>query len=72
MAVCKGLAGYLSMLDDNFTFVPNDVIVPGILEVGDVSDVAASLAPWPLLLESLVDGKNQILTDTAPRRDLDR
>ena len=72
MVVRKGLAAYLSVLDDNFTYVPNDVIVPGILEVGDVSDVAASLAPRPLLLESLVDGKDRVVPGAALEREFAR
>ena len=45
VAVQGGLVSYLSVLDDNFAYVPQDVIVPGILEVGDVADVASALAP---------------------------
>ena len=54
------------MLEDQFAYVPNDVIVPGILEVADVADIAAALAPRPLLVESFVDGRNRV----APQAEL--
>jgi len=38
-----------------------DVIVPGILEAGDVADVASGLAPRPLLLQGLVDGRDRLV-----------
>jgi cephalosporin-C deacetylase-like acetyl esterase len=49
VAVRHGLASYLSILDDQFAYVPNDIIVPSILEVGDINDIAAALAPRALL-----------------------
>jgi hypothetical protein len=52
------LAGYLSVLEELFCYVPHDAIVPGALTAGDLCDVAAALAPLPLLLEGLVDGRN--------------
>src|SRR5262249_20490505 len=54
-----GLAGYQSLLDSPFCYVPHDVIVPGVLTAGDVSDVAAVLAPLPVRMEALVDGLNR-------------
>jgi dienelactone hydrolase len=59
VAIQGGLVSYLSVLNDAFAHVPQDVIVPGILEAGDVADVASALAPRPLLLQGLVDGRNQ-------------
>ncbi|MFQ6040596.1 MAG: hypothetical protein ACE5PV_07045 [Candidatus Poribacteria bacterium] len=57
--VARGmLAGYQSVLCDRFCYVPHDVIVPGALAAGDLCDVAATLAPRPLRLEALVDGRN--------------
>lgn len=56
IAVCGGLLSLSSILDSNFAYVPQDVIVPDILEVADVPDVAAAFAPRPLLLEGMVDG----------------
>lgn len=59
IAVRGGLASYLSILDDAFTYVPGDIVVPGILEVGDISDIVAALSPRATLFESLVDGRNR-------------
>jgi len=57
--VARGMiAGYQSVLRDRFCYIPYDVIVPGALTAGDLCDVAAVLAPRPLRLEALVDGRN--------------
>jgi hypothetical protein len=53
-----GLTGYQSILESPFCYVPHDVIVPGVLKAGDLCDVAAALAPRPLRLTELVDGRN--------------
>jgi hypothetical protein len=63
--VRRGLVAYLSILDDQFAYIPNDIIVPGILEVADVSDIAAALNPRHLLLEGLVDGRNRLVPEAA-------
>jgi dienelactone hydrolase len=67
VAARGGLAGYLALLQDNFAYVPNDAIVPGILEKGDVADAVAAVAPRPVLLEAMVDGRNRVVPDTALR-----
>lgn len=59
IAVRGGLASYLSLLEYPFVYVPGDVIIPGIVEAGDLSDVMAVLAPRATLFESLVDGRNR-------------
>ena len=57
--VARGMiAGYQSVLRDRFCYIPYDAIVPGALTSGDLCDVAAVLAPRPLRLEALVDGRN--------------
>ena len=61
IAARRGLAAYSSVLEDQFAYVPNDIVVPGILEVADVADVAAALAPRPLLVENFVDGRNRVV-----------
>jgi hypothetical protein len=61
IAVRGGLASYFSLLDDSFTYVPGDIIVPGILEAGDIGDVVAALAPRSTLFESWVDGRNRLV-----------
>jgi hypothetical protein len=67
VAARGSLVGYASVLEDNFAYVPNDVIVPGILEVADLADVAAALSPRPLLLEGTVDGRNRRVGDSDLR-----
>jgi len=71
VAVQNGLVSYLSILDDRFVYVPLDIIIPSILEVGDLPDIAAALAPRPLLLEGLVDGRNRSLPEDLLRQQLE-
>jgi hypothetical protein len=68
VAVRGSLAGYLSVLGDAYCYVPHDAIVPGALTAGDLCDVAAALAPCPLRLEGLVDGRNCRLPETDVKR----
>jgi hypothetical protein len=68
VAVRGTLAGYLSVLRDAYCYVPHDAIVPGALTAGDLCDIAAALAPRPLWLEGLVDGRNCLLAETEVRR----
>jgi hypothetical protein len=65
VAVKRGLISYLSILEDHFAYVPLDTAVPGILEVGDLTDLAASLSPRPLYLDTLVDGRNRLIPETV-------
>lgn len=60
VAARGGLASFLSVLEDRFCHAPQDVIVPGILEVADVADIVAALNARPVLLERFVDGRNRI------------
>jgi hypothetical protein len=69
VAVHRGLASYRSILEDNFAYVPADIIVPGILEAGDIADVAAALAPTPVVLDEMVDGRNRLVP--GARRGID-
>ena len=62
VATRRGLASFLSVLDDRFLYVPLDVIVPGILDAGDLPDIAALIAPRPVLVQAAVDGRNRPLT----------
>jgi hypothetical protein len=62
------LAGYLSVLGDVYCYVPHDAIVPGALAAGDLCDVAAALAPCPLRIEGLVDGRNCRLQNAEVQR----
>jgi len=62
--VARGVfAGYQSVLRDRFCYIPHDVVVPGALTAGDLCDVAAALAPRPLRLEKLVDGRNCVMSE---------
>jgi cephalosporin-C deacetylase-like acetyl esterase len=58
VAARGGLAGYLSVLEDAFTYTPMDVIGWGILKTGDIADIAAALVPRPVMLANLVGGRN--------------
>jgi dienelactone hydrolase len=70
IAVNGGLASYESVLDDAFTYVPADATVPGFLEAGDLVDIEAALAPKPVLLENLIDGKNRLVPESDLRSQL--
>jgi hypothetical protein len=61
-ATRRGLASFVSVLEDRFTHVPMDVIVPGILEAGDLPEIAAAIAPRAVLIQASVDGRNRPLT----------
>jgi len=63
-----GLAGYLTVLEEPFTYVPIEDIVRGILKVGDIADIAAALAPRALLVEGAVNGRNIRLEEAQARR----
>jgi hypothetical protein len=65
VAVRRGLVSYQSILEDRFSYVPFDVIVPGALETGDLAELAAALAPRPVILESLIDGRNRVVPESA-------
>jgi cephalosporin-C deacetylase-like acetyl esterase len=71
VAVRSGLVSYFSILGDRFAYVPQDIVVPGILQWGDLPDVAAALAPRPLLLEGLVDGRNRLVAESLLRQQLE-
>jgi hypothetical protein len=60
VAARGGLASFLSVLEDRFCHLPQDVFVPGILEVADLADIVAALNSRPVLLEAFVDGRNKI------------
>ena len=54
----RTIAGYQAILRDTFCYVPHDCLVFDALGAGDLAEVAAALAPRPLRLEALVDGRN--------------
>lgn len=61
--VHRGLSDYHSVLEGPFCYLPHDVVVPGILTIGDLSDVVAALGPRALRMEELVDGLNRPVPD---------
>jgi hypothetical protein len=61
VAARGGLISFRSVLEDRFCSVPQDVIVPGILEVADVADILTALGSRPILAEGFVDGRNRIV-----------
>ena len=54
-----GLVSFKSVLEDRFCHIPQDVIVPGILEVTDLGEIVALIAPRPVFLKDLVNGINK-------------
>lgn len=54
-----GLTGFHDVLASPFCYLPHDVVIPGVLTTGDLCDVAAAIAPRPLRLNGLVNGRNQ-------------
>jgi len=47
---------FRSVLDSSFVQIPHESIVPGVLRVGDLSDLAATLAPRTVAIHDGVDG----------------
>ena len=54
-----GLISFSSIMESPFCYVPHDCIVPEILAVADLGDIAAAAAPVPLRIEAPVDGRNR-------------
>jgi hypothetical protein len=66
-----GLAGFGTLLQSPFCYVPHDALIPGALTLGDLDDVAAALAPTPLRLEGLVDSLNREVSADAMAKTLE-
>jgi dienelactone hydrolase len=60
IALRGGLVSFLSVLEDRFCHVPQDVIVPAVLEAADVADIIAAQGSRPFLVERFVDGRNRV------------
>jgi dienelactone hydrolase len=67
VAISNGLVSYSSILDDAFAYIPADAIVPGFLDVADLCDVEAALAPRPLLIEDTIDSRNRVISEERMR-----
>ena len=55
------LSGFLDAVTSPYVYIPHDVVVPGVLTKGDLTDLAAALAPCPMRLDGVVDGLNRTL-----------
>ena len=66
VAARGGLAGYLTVLENAFTYVSFEDIILGLLKVGDISDIVAALAPRPTLIEAAVNGRNVRVSQGEP------
>lgn len=63
-----GLGEFRSVLTNQIVFIPHDVLVPGMVNAGDMCDLAAAVAPRPLRLAALVDQFNQSLPADAAQQ----
>jgi dienelactone hydrolase len=70
VGVRGGLVSFLSVLKDRFCYMPQDIVVPDILESADLVDVIAALSPRPMVLEGLVDGRNRLLSSAELEEEL--
>lgn len=67
---CRGgLISFSSVLEDNFCQIPQDVIVPGFLEVTDIENIVKTIAPRPVLLAELVNGLNKKVSLTLMEKE---
>ena len=64
----RGLVAFEATLASHFCYIPHDTVVPGAMTAGDLCDVAAALAPRPLRLEGLVDGRNRSVAEAELSR----
>lgn len=69
VACSGGLVSFLSVLEHRFCQVPQDVIVPGMLEVTDLGEIAASIAPRAVFLQRMVDGLNKRVPVSAVEKE---
>lgn len=60
-ATTGGLVSFESLLESNFVHVPQEVIVPGWLEAGDLRGVAGAVSPKPVARSRVVDGRNRLV-----------
>ena len=65
VATRGGLVSFASALEDRFCYIPLDAVVPGILEVTDLPDVAAALKPRAVMQQAQVDGRNRAVAGAA-------
>jgi dienelactone hydrolase len=61
-----GLGSFRSVLESQFVHIPHDIVVPGVLTIGDLPDVAGVLAPSAQRSVANVDGLNRRISDDGP------
>lgn len=64
-----GLTGFAALLDGPACHVVMDAVVPRATQAGDLADVVAVLAPRPVRLEAVVDGRNRLADQPRLERD---
>lgn len=64
-----GLVSIRSVLDSQFVYLPHDVVVPGAMTAGDLSDLGAAIAPRRLRIDAPVTGLNQRATAEAIQKE---
>jgi hypothetical protein len=66
--VHRGLSDYASVFETPFVYLPHEAVVPGIMAIGDLSDLTAALAPRAVWIDGAVDGLNRAVNDEELRR----
>ncbi|MDA0588854.1 MAG: hypothetical protein O3C17_12660 [Planctomycetota bacterium] len=64
-----GLVSIRSVLDSQFVYLPHDVVIPGAMTAGDLSDLGAAIAPRRLRIDAPVTGLNQRATAEAIQKE---
>lgn len=64
-----GLVSFRSVLESQFVWMPHDCVVPGGILTGDISSLAAAIAPRSLRVEALVTGENRRADAQLQKRD---
>ncbi len=67
VATRRSLASVESIFEDPFVYLPAYVIVPGMLEAGDLGDIADSLPSTPMLHEEPVNARNRAVGPDSGR-----
>ncbi|MDP6039991.1 MAG: acetylxylan esterase [Candidatus Latescibacteria bacterium] len=67
--VARGLfAEFKSVLNNTYCYLPHDAVIPGAVTTGDLCDITTALAPCPLRMENLIDGRNCPLSPETAQR----
>ena len=56
-----GLVSFADVLKSQFVHIPHDVVIPGAIPAGDISQIVLAIAPRPVQLSGTVDGLNRLL-----------